>query len=338
MAPRRRSRAAVGAHRAGAGAERTDARGAEPAARRRQPLGRRRRADGADRISAGRGFLARLAPLPAARRHARRSWPRARGGRADRDRRRAETLPADLSAALATRAGRGDRAGAPRRRAAAPRSVAIDTGLAGVHDAGTALRLDDVPLPVRALVPGPPAAATVVKALSEAVVTGRQTVSCCSRRTSMRKAWMAAAALVVGAAAGGRPGAGRQDGDRQRLEGDGRRRPQLDHVLRVGRQLRPRPVEQRQRRVAAHQPERLRARDRLRLLHVAGDGGDVGGAGHRPGGRAGAVPAEHRRGAGQLLGAAARDLDDAVGLSEGRRGQQRHRARRRRSAASATRW
>ena len=38
-----------------------------------------------------------------------------------------------------------------------PRSVAIDTGLAGVHDAGTALRLDDVPLPVRAVVPGPPA-------------------------------------------------------------------------------------------------------------------------------------------------------------------------------------
>jgi formylmethanofuran dehydrogenase subunit B len=55
-----------------------------------------------------------------------------------------------------------------------PRSVAIDTGLAGVHDAGTALRLDDVPLPVRALVPGPPPAAAVVKAVREAVVRGRQ--------------------------------------------------------------------------------------------------------------------------------------------------------------------
>jgi formylmethanofuran dehydrogenase subunit B len=55
-----------------------------------------------------------------------------------------------------------------------PRSVAIDTGLAGVHDAGTALRLDDVPLPVRAVVPGPPPAAAVVKALREAVVRGRQ--------------------------------------------------------------------------------------------------------------------------------------------------------------------
>ena len=56
----------------------------------------------------------------------------------------------------------------------APRSVAIDTGLAGVHDAGTALRLDDVPLPVRAVVSGPPPAAMIVKAVREAVVTGRQ--------------------------------------------------------------------------------------------------------------------------------------------------------------------
>jgi len=51
--------------------------------------------------------------------------------------------------------------------------VAIDTGRAGVHDEGTALRLDDVALPVRALVAGPPAAATVVKALTGAVVTRR---------------------------------------------------------------------------------------------------------------------------------------------------------------------
>jgi formylmethanofuran dehydrogenase subunit B len=53
-----------------------------------------------------------------------------------------------------------------------PRSVAIDTGLAGVHDAGTALRLDDVPLPVRAVLPGPPPAASVVKALRDAVGAG----------------------------------------------------------------------------------------------------------------------------------------------------------------------
>ena len=56
-----------------------------------------------------------------------------------------------------------------------PHSVAIDTGLAGVHEAGTALRLDDVPLPVRGVVAGPAAAVAVVKAVREAVVTGRQT-------------------------------------------------------------------------------------------------------------------------------------------------------------------
>ena len=54
------------------------------------------------------------------------------------------------------------------------RCVAIDTGLAGVHDAGTVLRLDDVPLPARAVVSGPPAAAGVVKAVREAVVRGGQ--------------------------------------------------------------------------------------------------------------------------------------------------------------------
>ena len=54
------------------------------------------------------------------------------------------------------------------------RCVAIDTGLGGVHDSGTVLRLDDVPLPARAVVSGPPAAAGVVKALREAVVTGGQ--------------------------------------------------------------------------------------------------------------------------------------------------------------------
>ena len=58
-----------------------------------------------------------------------------------------------------------------------PRSVTIDTGLAGIHDAGTALRLDDVPLPVRAVLPGPPAAAAVVKALRDAVVSSQRRTS-----------------------------------------------------------------------------------------------------------------------------------------------------------------
>ena len=57
------------------------------------------------------------------------------------------------------------------------RCVAIDTGLAGVHDAGTALRLDDVPLPLQAVLAGPPATAPVVKALREAVVSSQRRTS-----------------------------------------------------------------------------------------------------------------------------------------------------------------
>jgi formylmethanofuran dehydrogenase subunit B len=62
----------------------------------------------------------------------------------------------------------------PAASAAGRARVGIDTGLAGVHEHGTALRLDDVPLPVRAVVPGPPPTAPVVKRLTDAVVTRRQ--------------------------------------------------------------------------------------------------------------------------------------------------------------------
>jgi formylmethanofuran dehydrogenase subunit B len=41
-------------------------------------------------------------------------------------------------------------------------TVAIDTGVAGIHEAGLALRMDDVPLPLHALVEGPPATAAVL--------------------------------------------------------------------------------------------------------------------------------------------------------------------------------
>jgi formylmethanofuran dehydrogenase subunit B len=44
-------------------------------------------------------------------------------------------------------------------------SVAIDTGVDGIHATGTALRADDVPLPLRAVLPGPPSAATTVRAV-----------------------------------------------------------------------------------------------------------------------------------------------------------------------------
>lgn len=47
---------------------------------------------------------------------------------------------------------------------AAGRSV-IDTGIAGIHDEGTAMRMDDVPLPIRSIIGGPPGAAPTVRAL-----------------------------------------------------------------------------------------------------------------------------------------------------------------------------
>lgn len=46
-------------------------------------------------------------------------------------------------------------------------TVAVDTGVPGIHEAGTALRMDDVPLPLRAVLEGPPAALEVVRALAQ---------------------------------------------------------------------------------------------------------------------------------------------------------------------------
>lgn len=53
-------------------------------------------------------------------------------------------------------------------------AVAIDTGVAGIHESGTAFRMDDVPLPLHAALSGsafPPSAVTVVRALAERLVT-----------------------------------------------------------------------------------------------------------------------------------------------------------------------
>jgi formylmethanofuran dehydrogenase subunit B len=49
----------------------------------------------------------------------------------------------------------------------AARGCVVDTGIAGIHDAGTAMRMDDVPLPLRQVISGPPAAADIVGALVE---------------------------------------------------------------------------------------------------------------------------------------------------------------------------
>ena len=46
-------------------------------------------------------------------------------------------------------------------------TVAVDTGVVGIHEPGTALRMDDVPLPMLAAVSGPPATVDIVTALAD---------------------------------------------------------------------------------------------------------------------------------------------------------------------------
>jgi formylmethanofuran dehydrogenase subunit B len=55
------------------------------------------------------------------------------------------------------------------RASAHPSAFAIDTGVAGIHEDGTAIRMDDVPLPVRRVVPGPPTAREVLQRLRVAL-------------------------------------------------------------------------------------------------------------------------------------------------------------------------
>ncbi len=50
-----------------------------------------------------------------------------------------------------------------------PAEVAIDTGVAGIHDSGTGYRMDDVPLPLAAVLPGPPSPLRVLEALGRAL-------------------------------------------------------------------------------------------------------------------------------------------------------------------------
>jgi formylmethanofuran dehydrogenase subunit B len=49
--------------------------------------------------------------------------------------------------------------------------VAIDTGIAGIHEAGTGYRMDDVPLPLTEALAGPPSAAAVLRDVAAALAT-----------------------------------------------------------------------------------------------------------------------------------------------------------------------
>jgi formylmethanofuran dehydrogenase subunit B len=52
-------------------------------------------------------------------------------------------------------------------------AVAIDTGVAGIHEEGTAYRMDDVPLPLRPCLPGPARTVDVLRDLAQAIRTYR---------------------------------------------------------------------------------------------------------------------------------------------------------------------
>ncbi len=54
-------------------------------------------------------------------------------------------------------------------QASFPTSIAIDTGVAGIHDPGTAYRMDEIPLALRSCLTGPRAAADVLQQLSRAI-------------------------------------------------------------------------------------------------------------------------------------------------------------------------
>jgi formylmethanofuran dehydrogenase subunit B len=62
----------------------------------------------------------------------------------------------------------------PRASETSGASVAIDTGVAGIHAAGTALRLDDVPLPLRPALGRLPDPTTVLRALRERIARRRR--------------------------------------------------------------------------------------------------------------------------------------------------------------------
>jgi formylmethanofuran dehydrogenase subunit B len=52
-------------------------------------------------------------------------------------------------------------------------TIRIDTGVAGIHESGIAFRTDDLPLPLRALLPTPRDTASLLRALGTAIAASR---------------------------------------------------------------------------------------------------------------------------------------------------------------------
>jgi formylmethanofuran dehydrogenase subunit B len=86
----------------------------------------------------------------------------------------ADSLPERLETALrgVPTVAIGPRASAARY----PVQVAIDTGVAGIHEAGMAYRLDDIPLPVQAPLSGPRSAEETLRALLARIGTATEAV------------------------------------------------------------------------------------------------------------------------------------------------------------------
>lgn len=82
-------------------------------------------------------------------------------------------IPAPVAAAMAQVATAviGPRASEGRF---AGGTVAVDTGVAGIHEAGLALRMDDVPLPLRPPLASPMLTQSFIRAMSERIVTRRR--------------------------------------------------------------------------------------------------------------------------------------------------------------------
>ena len=76
-------------------------------------------------------------------------------------------LPAPVTAAL--KGVRTIAIGPRASESALDASIRVDTGVAGIHESGTAFRADDLPIPVRALLPTPRDTASLLKALGAAI-------------------------------------------------------------------------------------------------------------------------------------------------------------------------
>jgi formylmethanofuran dehydrogenase subunit B len=79
------------------------------------------------------------------------------------------SLPVNSPALASLSALRPAVIGPRASQASFPTSIAIDTGVAGIHDAGTAYRMDELPLALRSCIAGPRAAADVLQQLSRAI-------------------------------------------------------------------------------------------------------------------------------------------------------------------------